>query len=131
MTVRDVLAAFKAKVEAGASMPVYVRGKVPNTPPASYTVLDLSTPTVGDYSAAARSASRAWTISALYVGTSIESCLFRAEEAEVALLDQRLSVAGLNCSRMKRAPGRTVGPDPDVEGVCSGSDLWSFVTTNA
>lgn len=129
--MRDVVAAFQSALDGGSAMNVYLRGKVPNTPPAGYFVLDVETPRPGDRSHAATTPSRAWRIATVYVGTSVDSCLFRAEEAETALLGQRLTVAGLNCSPLRRAPGRTIAPDPDVEGVCSGSDVWSFVTTPA
>lgn len=129
--MRDVVAAFLSAVDAGSVQPVYLRGKVPNSPPASYMVIDVATPRPGDYSHAATSSSRAWRLSTLYVGTSPESCLFRAEEAETALLDVRLTVAGKSCSKLKREPGRVISKDPDVESVFSGSDDWLFVTANA
>lgn len=129
--MRDVVETFRATLDAASPVNVYLRGKVPNTPPASYFVLDVNTPRPTDYSHAAKSSSRSWTISTLYVGTSVDSCLFRAEEAEAAFLDKRLTLVDANCSPIKRAPGRTISTDPDVESVCSGSDLWSFVTTPA
>lgn len=128
--MRDVTAAFRAKVATGG-VTVYAQGKVPPSPALPYVVVSGSTPRPGDYSHAALSSSRAWRMVTLYVGNSEDSALMLAEKVEVALLDKRLTVTGLNCSRMKREAGRPVAPDPDVESLVSGADTWTFATSTA
>lgn len=128
--MRDVFAAFVAALDAASVAPVYKVGAVPASPAAGYMVVTPSTPRAGDYSHAATSASRAWRFTVLYVGSSADSALFRAEEADT-LLGTRLTVAGMNCSPVRREAGRPIIPDPDVEGVFSGADTFTFVTTTA
>lgn len=128
--MRDVAAAFRAKLAAGG-VTVYARSKVPNLPPLPYVVVDSTTPRAADYSQAGTSASRLWRFVTTYVGNSEDSALWLAEKAEAALLDKRLIVAGRNCGQMRRQAGRPVAPDPDVEGLVSGADVWVFTTTNA
>lgn len=128
--MRDVLAAFVAAIDAGSAAPVY-KGQAPNGPPAGYMVVTPSTPRPGDYSTAATTVSRRWRFVVLYVGNSADSALFRAEEAETALLGNRLTVTGLNCSPLRRESGRPIERDPDVENVFSGADVWTFTTTPA
>lgn len=128
--MRDVAAAFRTKVAAGG-VTVYAQGKVPATPTLPYCVVSTSVPRPGDYSTAAFSASHTYRLVTLYVGTSEDSALFTAEKVEAAILDKRLTVTGLNCSRMKREAGRPIAPDPDVESLVSGVDTWVFTTTNA
>jgi hypothetical protein len=129
--MRDVVAAFRAALTAGGIARVYAPEDVPNLPTYPYVVVYGGTPTPGDYSHAATSASRAWRVATLYVGTSEDSCLWLAEKAEAALLDRRLTVANKACSKIKRSAGKPISPDPDVEDVSSGTDTWTFTTTNA
>lgn len=126
--MRDVAVAFRGEI---AGVTVYAWGKVPNSPALPYVVVGASTPGVGDYSAAATSAARRWRFTTTYVGNSEDSALWAAEKVEDSLLDQRLTVTGLNCGPMKREAGRPITPDPDVEHLSSGVDTWTFVTTPA
>jgi hypothetical protein len=128
--MRPTLAAFRAALTA-QGVTVYAAGKVPASPSYPYLVTFASTPTPADYSHAATSAAKQWRIATMYVATSEDSGLWLAEKAEAALLDQRLTIAGLSCSRIKRQPGPPFRRDPDAEGVVVATDVWSFVTTAA
>lgn len=126
--MRDVAEAFRDAI-TGAT--VYAAGKVPNKPTYPYVVVTASTPDVGDYSLAALSGSRLWRFTTLYVGNSEDSALWVAEKVYASLLDQRLTIDDLACSPIKREAGRPITPDPNVEGVSSGADTWTFITTSA
>lgn len=128
--MRPTAAAFRAAI-AAQGVTVYAAGKVPNSPAYPYVVTFASTPNAGDYSHASTSASRQWRISTMYVATSEDSAFWLAEKTEAALLDKRLVIAGTNCSPVKRGPGAPVRPDPDLENVVVGTDVWTFTTTNA
>lgn len=126
--MRDVATAFRSAV-SGGGVTCYAQGKVPNSPTMPYVVVSASVPRPGDYSLAERSSARVWRLVTLYAGNSEDSALWLAEKVETALLDKRLTVSGLTCSRMKREAGRPIVPDPDVEGELSGADTWVFTTT--
>jgi hypothetical protein len=127
--MRNVATAFRAALTAQGIARVYEQGKVPTSPTLPYVVVSASTPARGDINMADRTASARWRFVTLYVGTSETSALWLAEDVEAALLDKRLTVAGLNCSRMKREAGRPIAPDPNVEHLTSGADTWTFTAT--
>jgi hypothetical protein len=128
--MRPTTAAFRAAI-AAQGVTVYAAGKVGNSPTYPYVVTFASTPTASDYSHAAKSGARRWRIATMYVGTSEDSTFWLAEKVEAALLDKRLTIAGLNCSPVRRESGAPIKPDPDVENVSTGTDVWIFTTTNA
>jgi len=128
--MRSEFAALVAALDAASSAPVYKAGAVPNTPPAGYMVVTPTVPRPGDYSHAATRGSNFHRYLVMYVGNSVDSALFRAEEADT-VVDTRLTVTGKKCSKIKREAGRPIDRDPDVESVFSGVDTFTFVTTNA
>lgn len=127
--MRSEFAALVAALDTASVAPVYKAGAVPASPPASYTVVTPTVPRRGDYSHAATGASNRHRYLVMYVGTSADSALFRAEEADT-VVDTRLTISGKACSPVKREAGRPIDRDPDVENVFSGVDTFTFVVTN-
>lgn len=128
--MRNEFAALVAAIDAVSVAPVYKAGSVPNSPPAGYMVVTPTVPRPGDYSHAATRGADRHRYLVMYVGNSADSALFRAEEAD-NVVDTRLTVTGKKCSKVKREAGRPIDRDPDVEGVFSGVDTFTFVTTDA
>lgn len=128
--MRPTLAAVDAAIEA-QGVTVYAAGEVPPSPAYPYVVRSASTPTPSDYSHAALSGSMRWRVATLYVAASERSAFWVAEKVEAAMLDKRLSIPGKDCSRIKRESGAPIRPDDDAEGAMVGTDVWTFVTTNA
>lgn len=128
--MRATLDAFRATIKA-QGVTVYAAGEVPNSPTYPYVVTFASTPTPSDRSQAAKSGSMRWRVATLMAAASEGSAFWVAEKLEAALLDQRLTVAGKSCSPISRESGAPIRPDRDAENVLTGTDVWTFVTTNA
>ena len=125
--MRDTVAAFVSAVEA-QGVTVF-EGDAGNLPAAPYCVVYAPRPRPGDKSEAATHKSMRWRIATLYVGTSHQSVLWMAEKVATALQDQRLSITGLNCSKLTAESGTPARVDPDNDSVFSATDAWVFTTT--
>jgi hypothetical protein len=113
----------------GVSGLVHYQGQAAFNPAPNYVVSYTDTGRPGAHVLSARSTSRGWRVATLYVGSTYANALRVAELTEGALLGVRLTIAGRECTPVKKESSRPVEPDPDDASVFSGTDVWVFASS--
>lgn len=121
------VAALEAAWPAGH---VYRVGAVPTTsaPPTPYAVVSVDSGLRRNYRGSSSATSRYYRISVQCVGASYDQAAFAAERADVAFLDNRLTIAGFAATPCRDETATSIQRDPDGGVRMYGLRTYTFTT---
>ncbi|WBQ03021.1 hypothetical protein [Kribbella sp. CA-293567] len=126
------LDAFTALIAAHTPAIIWYVGESPALAGGGYVTLYPDTGNREPVDLADANPMRVWTVTANYSGDDVAQVLRIAELVEAALKNQRPTVPGRSCSRIKRLIARPVTRDDDNSPArFSGTDVWRWYSTPA
>jgi hypothetical protein len=108
---------------------VYRTGEVPDMPPLPYMTVSADGGFPTNYVKAAQHTARQFRLAVQCVGSTVNECMGVAEKADVAFLDQRLTVTGWDCGPCQVELVATPRRDPDAGGLLYALATYIYTAT--